>query len=221
MKKHKLEDIIFSSSCTVYGSPDVLPVCESAPFKKAESPYAETKQLCEELLNNTDINVISLRYFNPIGSHESGLIGDYSSDNANNLIPIITEAALGIRDKIIIYGDDYDTKDGTCVRDYIHVVDLANAHVKALEYIRKNKGKSTFNIGTGNGISVRQAIKIFEKVNKIKLNYKIGPRRVGDIEKIYSDNRLSKEKLRWKTKKTIEDAMKSAWNWKKISLKKN
>lgn len=221
MKKHKLEDIIFSSSCTVYGSPDVLPVCESAPFKKAESPYAETKQLCEELLNNTEINVISLRYFNPIGSHESGLIGDYSSDNANNLIPIITEAALGIRDKIIIYGDDYDTKDGTCVRDYIHVVDLANAHVKALEYIQKNKGKSTFNIGTGNGISVRQAIKIFEKVNKIKLNYKIGPRRVGDIEKIYSDNTLSKEKLRWKTKKTIEDAMKSAWNWKKISLKKN
>ena len=221
MKKHKLENIIFSSSCSVYGSPDVLPVCESAPFKKAESPYAETKQICEELLNNTDINVISLRYFNPIGFHESGLIGDYSSDNANNLIPIITEAAIGIRDKIIIYGDDYDTKDGTCVRDYIHVVDLANAHVKALEYIRKNKGKSIFNIGTGNGISVRQAIKIFEKVNKIKLNYKIGPRRVGDIEKIYSDNTLSKEKLRWKTKKTIEDAMKSAWNWKKISLKKN
>ena len=142
MKKHNVENIIFSSSCTVYGSPDILPVSESAPFKKAESPYGETKQLCEELLNNTKISSISLRYFNPIGSHESGVIGDCSSDKASNLVPIITETAIGKREQITVFGDDYDTPDGTCLRDYIHVVDLANAHVKALQYVMKNKGKS-------------------------------------------------------------------------------
>ena len=138
MKKHKVENIIFSSSCTVYGSPDVLPVSESTPFKKAESPYGETKQLCEELLNKTDISGVSLRYFNPIGSHESGLIGDCSFDKASNLVPIITETAIGIREQITVFGDDYNTKDGTCLRDYIHVIDLANAHIKALEYVMKN-----------------------------------------------------------------------------------
>tara|TARA_B100001741_G_scaffold300967_1_gene288740 strand:+ start:1862 stop:2854 length:993 start_codon:yes stop_codon:yes gene_type:complete len=219
MKKHKVENIIFSSSCTVYGTPDVLPVSESAPFKKAESPYAETKQLCEELLNKTDISGISLRYFNPIGSHESGLIGDCSSEKASNLVPIITETAIGIREQITVYGDDYDTKDGTCVRDYIHVVDLANAHVKALEYVMKNKVKSAFNIGTGNGVSVLEAIHIFEKVNNLKVNYKIGPRRAGDVEKIYSDNNLSSNQLQWKAKKTLEDAMKSAWKWEQQKSK--
>ena len=219
MKKHKVENIIFSSSCTVYGSPDVLPVSESAPFKKAESPYAETKQLCEELLNKTDISGISLRYFNPIGSHESGLIGDFSSDKASNLVSIITETAIGIRQQLTVFGDDYDTKDGTCLRDYIHVVDLANAHVKALEYVIKNKGKSAFNIGTGNGISVLEAIHIFEKVNNLKVNYKIGPRRAGDVEKIYSDNTLSSNQLQWKAKKTLEDAMKSAWKWEQQKSK--
>jgi UDP-glucose 4-epimerase len=213
MKKHNVENIIFSSSCTVYGSPDILPVSESAPFKKAESPYGETKQLCEELLNNTKISSISLRYFNPIGSHESGVIGDCSSDKASNLVPIITETAIGKREQITVFGDDYDTHDGTCLRDYIHVVDLANAHVKALQYVMKNKGKSAFNIGTGNGVSVLQAIHIFEKVNNIKVNYKIGPRRAGDVEKIYSDNTLSTNELKWKAQKTLDTAMLSAWKW--------
>jgi len=213
MKKHNVENIIFSSSCTVYGSPDILPVSESAPFKKAESPYGETKQLCEELLNNTKISSISLRYFNPIGSHESGVIGDCSSDKASNLVPIITETAIGKREQITVFGDDYDTPDGTCLRDYIHVVDLANAHVKAIQYVMKNKGKSAFNIGTGNGVSVLQAIHIFEKVNNIKVNYKIGPRRAGDVEKIYSDNTLSTNELKWKAQKTLDTAMLSAWKW--------
>lgn len=213
MKKHNVENIIFSSSCTVYGSPDILPVSESAPFKKAESPYGETKQLCEELLNNTKISSISLRYFNPIGSHESGVIGDCSSDKASNLVPIITETAIGKREQITVFGDDYDTPDGTCLRDYIHVVDLANAHVKALQYVMKNKGKSAFNIGSGNGVSVLQAIHIFEKVNNIKVNYKIGPRRAGDVEKIYSDNTLSTNELKWKAQKTLDTAMLSAWKW--------
>jgi UDP-glucose 4-epimerase len=213
MKKHNVENIIFSSSCTVYGSPDILPVSENAPFKKAESPYGETKQLCEELLNETKISSISLRYFNPIGSHESGVIGDCSSDKASNLVPIITETAIGKREQITVFGNDYNTPDGTCLRDYIHVVDLANAHVKALQYVMRNKGKSAFNIGTGNGVSVLEAIHIFEKVNNIKVNYKIGPRRAGDVEQIYSDNTLSTNELQWKAEKTLDTAMLSAWKW--------
>jgi UDP-glucose 4-epimerase len=190
-----------------------LPVSENAPFKKAESPYGETKQLCEELLNDTKISSISLRYFNPIGSHESGVIGDCSSDKASNLVPIITETAIGKREQITVFGNDYNTPDGTCLRDYIHVVDLANAHVKALQYVMRNKGKSAFNIGTGNGVSVLEAIHIFEKVNKIKVNYKIGPRRAGDVEQIYSDNTLSTNELQWKAEKTLDTAMLSAWKW--------
>jgi UDP-glucose 4-epimerase len=213
MKKHNVENIIFSSSCTVYGSPDILPVSENAPFKKAESPYGETKQLCEELLNDTKISSISLRYFNPIGSHESGVIGDCSSDKASNLVPVITETAIGKREQITVFGNDYNTPDGTCLRDYIHVVDLANAHVKALQYVMRNKGKSAFNIGTGNGVSVLEAIHIFEKVNNIKVNYKIGPRRAGDVEQIYSDNTLSTNELQWKAEKTLDTAMLSAWKW--------
>jgi UDP-glucose 4-epimerase len=213
MKKHNVENIIFSSSCTVYGSPDILPVSENAPFKKAESPYGETKQLCEELLNETKISSISLRYFNPIGSHESGVIGDCSSDKASNLVPIITETAIGKREQITVFGNDYNTPDGTCLRDYIHVVDLANAHVKALQYVMRNKGKSAFNIGTGNGVSVLEAIHIFEKVNNIRVDYKIGPRRAGDVEQIYSDNTLSTNELQWKAEKTLDTAMLSAWKW--------
>ena len=216
MKKYNISNIIFSSSCTVYGSPEKLPISEKTPFKKAESPYAETKQLCEELLNKTDINSISLRYFNPIGCHESGLIGEYSKDKANNLVPIITETAIGKREQITVYGDDYNTIDGTCLRDYIHVVDLANAHVKALKYIIKNKGCSAFNIGTGNGVSVLEAIHIFERANNLKVKYKIGPRRAGDIAKIYSDNTLSTKKLKWRAKKTLKNAMKSAWKWQQL-----
>lgn len=213
MKTFGLHNFIFSSSCTVYGTPDVLPVSESAPFKKAESPYGESKQLCEELLNKSDINSVSLRYFNPIGSHESGLIGDCSSDKASNLVPIITETAIGKREQLTVFGDDYSTPDGTCLRDYIHVVDLANAHVKALNYVINNGGKSVFNIGTGKGVSVLEAIRIFEEVNEIKINVKIGPRRAGDVEQIFSDNTLSTNKLKWKAEMTLENAMKNAWLW--------
>lgn len=213
MKDFGINNIIFSSSCTVYGSPDVLPVNESAPFKKAESPYGESKQLCEKLLDKVDLNSVSLRYFNPIGSHESGLIGDCSSDKASNLVPIITETAIGIREQITVFGDDYNTPDGTCLRDYIHVVDLANAHVKALNYVISNGNKSIFNIGTGKGVSVLEAIRIFEEVNELQINFKIGPRRAGDVEQIYSDNTLSTNELKWKAKMPLENAMKSAWKW--------
>ncbi len=213
MKDFGINNIIFSSSCTVYGSPDVLPVNESAPFKKAESPYGESKQICEKLLNKVDLNSVSLRYFNPIGSHESGLIGDCSYDKASNLVPIITETAIGIREQITVFGDDYNTPDGTCLRDYIHVVDLANAHVKALNYVISNGNKSVFNIGTGKGISVLEAIRIFEEVNELQINFKIGPRRAGDVEQIYSDNTLSTNELKWKAKMPLENAMKSAWKW--------
>lgn len=213
MKEFRVNNIIFSSSCTVYGNPDVLPVNESAPFKKAESPYGESKQLCEELLNKEKIHSVSLRYFNPIGSHESGLIGDCSSDKASNLVPIITETAIGKREQITVFGNDYNTADGTCLRDYIHVVDLANAHVKALDYVMKHGNKTVFNIGTGTGVSVLEAIRLFEKVNDLKINFNIGPRRAGDVEQIYSDITLSSKKLKWQAKMSLESAMKSAWKW--------
>tara|TARA_B100000497_G_scaffold122717_1_gene154210 strand:- start:267 stop:1259 length:993 start_codon:yes stop_codon:yes gene_type:complete len=215
MSKYDVSNIIFSSSCTVYGTPENLPVKENEKFKTAESPYGETKQLGEKLLENADNNSISLRYFNPIGSHSSSLIGDCSADKPANLVPIITETAIGKRHEITIYGDDYNTYDGTAVRDYIHVEDLAIAHVSATRYIIKNSGKHAFNVGTGKGTSVLEAIKSFEKTNNIVLNYKIGERRKGDIEKIYADPKFIKDKLGWKAKKTLDDAMKSAWEWER------
>ncbi len=215
MKKYKVNNIIFSSSCTVYGIPDILPVTENASFKKAESPYAETKQICEKILIENNFSSVSLRYFNPIGSHSSSLIGDYSDDKASNLIPIITETAIGKREKVTVFGNDYNTSDGTCIRDYIHVLDLAKSHVKSMDFLIKNAGKHAFNIGTGIGVSVLQAIRIFEKSNNIKVNYSIGPRRIGDIEQIYANSNLAKVKLNWEAKETIEQAMISAWEWEK------
>jgi len=215
MGKYKVNNIIFSSSCTVYGMPDILPVTENAPFKKAESPYGETKQLCEKILMENNFSSVSLRYFNPIGSHPSSLIGDSSADKASNLIPIITETAIGKREEITVFGNDYNTSDGTCIRDYIHVVDLAKSHVKSMDFLIKNDGKHAFNIGTGIGVSVLQAISIFEKSNNIKVNYSVGPRRSGDIEQIYANSDLSKEKIGWEAKETIEQAMVSAWEWEK------
>ena len=212
-KEYNMKNIIFSSSCTVYGIPDVLPVDEKAPFKKAESPYGETKQICEGIIKDNICNSISLRYFNPIGSHNSGLIGDCSSDSASNLVPIITEVACGIREKLIVNGDDYNTHDGTCIRDYIHVQDLALAHVSALDYLLNHKGKYVFNVGSGNGLSVLDIINTFEKVNSIKVNYIIGARRQGDVEKIYSNGNLIKNSLRWSPIKSIEDALISSWKW--------
>ena len=216
MRKNKVKNIIFSSSCTVYGMPDFLPVTEDAPFKKAESPYGETKQICEGMLKDDTCNSVALRYFNPIGSHSSSLIGDCSADKPSNLVPIITEVAIGKREKITVFGDNYNTPDGTCIRDYIHVVDLAKSHVLAMDFLINNPGKHAFNVGTGIGVSVLDAIKAFEKTNNLSINYSIGPRRDGDIEQIYANGSLVKAKLGWEAKESLEKAMKSAWEWEKL-----
>ena len=215
MQENEVKNIIFSSSCTVYGMPDILPVDENAPFKKAESPYGETKQICEGMLKDDTCNSVALRYFNPIGSHSSSLIGDCSADKPSNLVPIITEVAIGKREKITVFGDDYNTPDGTCIRDYIHVVDLAKSHVLAMDFLINNPGKHAFNVGTGIGVSVLDAVKAFEKTNNLSINYCIGARRDGDIEQIYANGSLVKSKLAWEAKESLEKAMKSAWDWEK------
>ncbi len=219
MQNNNLNNLIFSSSCTVYGSPDSLPVNENSPFKKAESPYGKIKQLCEKMIEESTLFSVCLRYFNPIGSHDSGLIGDRSADKPSNLVPIICEVASGKRDKLIINGNDYNTKDGSCVRDYIDIEDLAQAHINALEYCIKNKNKSVFNVGTGQGLSVAEIVRIFEETNDVKLNLEFGPRRKGDVANIYSDTKKSNEYLNWKAEKSISNALKSAWNWEKCMLK--
>ena len=217
MTKHRVYNIIFSSSCTVYGTPEILPVNELASFGKAESPYGETKQLCEKLLEESEINSISLRYFNPVGSHPSCLIGDCSADKPNNLVPIICEVASGKRKSMQIFGNDYDTHDGTCVRDYIHVVDLAKAHTMAVNHILNNtKIKTAYNLGIGKGVSVQEVIDSFQKVNNLKISYKLGPRRAGDVEKIYSDNTKINNELGWFPVMTFESALETAWNWEKL-----
>ena len=187
--------------------------CAFASFKKAESAYGETKQLCEKIIEESKLYSVCLRYFNPIGSHNSGLIGDRSTDKPANLVPIICEVASGKREKLIINGNDYNTKDGTCVRDYIHVEDLAQGHINALKYCIKNKNKSIFNLGTGQGLSVAETVRIFEETNNIKLNVEYGPRRIGDVAEIYSDTKKSNKNLKWIAKKSISNALKSAWNW--------
>ena len=217
MESHNVKNIIFSSSCTVYGTPESLPVNELAPFGKAESPYSETKQLCEKIIKKSEINSISLRYFNPVGSHPSGLIGDCSADKPNNLVPIICEVASGKRKSMQIFGNDYNTHDGTCIRDYIHVVDLAKAHVKAVNHIlNNNRIKTAYNLGVGNGLSVREVIELFQKVNNLKISYELGPRRAGDIEKIYSDNTKINDELGWFPVMSFESALETAWNWEKL-----
>ena len=220
LENYKYKNLIFSSSCTVYGMPDKLPVDEDSPFKKAESPYGETKQKCEELIEANLCNSVSLRYFNPIGSHDSGLIGDFSSDSASNLVPIVAEFACRVRKKLVINGNNYDTHDGTCIRDYIHVQDLAVAHVKALKYLLKNKNKKdVFNVGTGAGLSVLDIINRFEEANDLKIDYVIGPRRKGDIEKIYSNCEKISNILKWRAVRTTEDALISAYNWQALKIK--
>lgn len=215
-------NFVFSSSCTVYGQPDVLPVTESAPVKTAESPYGNTKQIAEEILKDmvasgTNYKVTALRYFNPVGAHETALIGELPIGVPQNLVPFITQTAIGKREKITVFGDDYDTPDGSCIRDYIHVVDLAKAHVAALKLMEKDdfKGYDVFNIGTGTGISVLEAIKTFERVTGVKLNYSIGPRRTGDIEKVWGDVSKSAQKLHWKAGEGIDTMMASSWAWEK------
>jgi UDP-glucose 4-epimerase len=222
MNENGCNNLVFSSSCTVYGQPDVLPVSEEAPIKKAMSPYGNTKQISEEIIfdqsQTSSLKTIALRYFNPIGSHESALIGELPIGVPNNLIPFVTQTAIGKRALLKVFGDDYDTHDGTAIRDYIHVVDLAKAHVVALERLSGNKTESSFeifNLGTGNGNSVLDVILTFEKVNQVKVNYEIVGRRAGDVEKVWADTKKANEVLGWKTQLGLDVAMKSAWEWEK------
>lgn len=219
MKANDVKDMIFSSSCTVYGQPDIIPVDETAPFKRAESPYGATKQVSERILEDACLmgfRVISLRYFNPIGAHPSGFMGELPIGTPNNLVPFITQTAAGKREKLTIFGNDYDTPDGTNIRDFIHVVDLATGHVKAMEYLESlssPKVYEAFNLGTGVGVSVQQLVDQFEKVTGVKLNYTVGPRRPGDVVKVYADPAKVNRKLNWKTKYTSADALLHAWQW--------
>ncbi len=220
MQEFKVNNVVFSSSCSVYGEPDALPVSESTPVKKAESPYANTKQIGEEILSDfirtSEIKGIALRYFNPIGSHESALIGELPLGPPSNLVPVITQTAIGKRESLSVFGDDYDTPDGSCVRDYIHVVDIAKAHVVAIERLLNNKNKDNyevFNLGTGHGNTVLEVIKSFEKISGRKLNYKIAPRRPGDVIKVYADTTLANNELGWKAELGLEEMVSSAWKW--------
>ena len=219
---YTIENFIFSSSCTVYGEPDKLPIDESAPIKKATSPYGNTKQISEEILNDSckvsNLKSIALRYFNPIGAHDSSKIGELPLGIPQNLVPFITQTAAGLRDQLSVFGDDYPTKDGSCIRDYIHVVDLAKAHVVALERLLKDRNSSqfeTFNIGTGKGSSVLEVVNAFEKVTQQKLNYKIVNRREGDVISVYADTKKANDVLGWKAEKSMEESLLSSWNWEK------
>jgi UDP-glucose 4-epimerase len=223
MVQRKIANIVFSSSCTVYGEPDELPVTEKAPIKIANSPYGNTKQICEEILKDTvavnhELKVISLRYFNPVGAHPSSQIGELPLGIPNNLVPFITQTAIGLREELSVFGSDYNTPDGSAIRDYINVVDLSKAHVIAIQRLLNNKNRKnleTFNLGTGRGFSVLEVINAFEKATGVKLRYKIVGRREGDIEKVYADTRFANDVLGWKAEKGLEETLLSAWNWEK------
>ena len=214
---------MFSSSCTVYGQPEKLPVTEDAPIQPAVSPYGNTKRICEEIIRDSvlaggNIRAVSLRYFNPIGAHPSALIGELPRGVPENLVPYITQTASGLRDELKVFGDDYDTPDGSCIRDYLHVVDLSKAHVVAVNRIlegRSRENYEVFNLGTGQGVSVLEAIRSFERANGIKVRYTVTNRRPGDIEKIWADPSLANRELGWKAVSSLDDAMKSAWEWEK------
>ncbi len=229
MKKHHIPALVFSSSCTVYGQPEKLPVSEEAPLQPAASPYGNTKKIGEEIIRDATlspagISAISLRYFNPIGSHPSALIGELPRGVPENLVPFITQTAYGLRDELKVFGNDYDTPDGSCIRDYLHVVDLAKAHVVAVRRLvegRNKKDYEIFNLGTGKGVSVFEAIKSFERVSGIKLKYTITGRRPGDIVKIWADPSLANSELGWKTHSSLDDAMKTAWDWEQYIRKKD
>jgi UDP-glucose 4-epimerase len=220
MLKNRVNNFIFSSSCTVYGQADVMPITEKAPFKTAESPYGNTKQIGEEIIadtsKTTNLEAIALRYFNPIGAHSTAKIGELPIGIPQNLIPFVTQTAAGIREQLSVFGGDYPTADGTAIRDYIHVVDLAKAHVAALNRLLDKKNKQSFevfNIGTGKGSSVLEVINAFEKVSGQQLNYKIVNRREGDIIEAYADTSLANKELGWKANSTLEEALASAWKW--------
>ena len=222
MPKHNVKGIIFSSSCTVYGQPDPenLPVTEDAPIKPAESPYGNTKQVNEEIIRDyinsgASIKAILLRYFNPIGSHPTAIIGELPNGVPMNLIPYVTQTAMGIREQLKVFGNDYNAPDGTCIRDYIYVVDLAKAHVKAMERVLDTDSDKleVFNVGTGRGVSTKEIVDAFEKATGVKVNWTYAPRRAGDIEKVWADPKKANEVLGWKADTSLEDTLKSAWNW--------
>jgi UDP-glucose 4-epimerase len=224
MKRHGIPSLVFSSSCTVYGQPEKLPVTEDAPLQPATSPYGNTKQIGESIIRDTTVSdknlkAISLRYFNPIGAHPSALIGELPRGIPENLVPFLTQTGYGIREELKVFGDDYNTPDGSCIRDYLHVVDLAKAHVIAIKRLIEGKSKTNyevFNLGTGKGVSVLEAIKSFERVSGIKLKYKIVGRRAGDIEKIWANPSYANKELGWKTLSSLDEAMKTAWDWEKM-----
>lgn len=221
MQKFNIHNLVFSSSCTVYGQPEELPVKETSPIQPAWSPYGNTKQISEEIISDTlktaeSLNTIALRYFNPIGAHDSALIGELPLGVPNNLMPFITQTAIGIREQLSVFGSDYNTPDGTAIRDYIHVVDLAKAHVVAVDRMIEKKSEKrfeVFNLGTGNGMSVLEVIKSFEKTSGESLNYKIVDRRPGDVEQVWADTSFANEVLGWKAEKTLDEMTLSAWKW--------
>lgn len=227
VKEFEVPYFIFSSSCTVYGNPDEIPVTETTPPKPAESPYGYTKQMGEQIVSETTKTIfaqsILLRYFNPVGAHPSALIGEMPLGKPENLVPAITQTAIGKLPQMKVYGNDYPTRDGSCVRDYIHVCDIAHAHTLALQYLIQHKNKSrceVFNLGTGNGVTVLEAIKAFEKVSGVKLNYVIGSRRPGDVVAVYADNKLATEELGWKITYSLDEMMSTAWKWE-LKLKQD
>lgn len=222
IEKLKITGLVFSSSCTVYGEPDKLPVTEESPLKPSTSPYGSTKQFCETIIRDTTtvsktLRSVSLRYFNPIGAHPSNLLGELPKGIPANLVPFITQATAGLRDELVVNGNDYPTPDGTCIRDYIHVVDLAKAHVKSIEYLANLKPTNydIFNIGTGKGSSVLDVVNSFEKVNNIKVPYKIGPRRIGDVIQTFASVDKANKQLGWKAERSLDMAMYDAWQWQK------
>jgi UDP-glucose 4-epimerase len=223
MNRYDVPNIVFSSSCTVYGEPDTLPVTEEAPIKQAGSPYGNTKQISEEILRDVvsvtpGIRVVSLRYFNPIGAHPSSLIGELPIGIPANLVPFITQTVIGLRDSLNVFGDDYNTPDGSAIRDYINIVDLARAHVVAIRRLLDNRQKTSFevfNLGTGKGLSVFEVINAFERATGEKVNYRVVDRREGDVEQVYADTRYANEELGWKAEKGLDETLLSAWNWEK------
>ncbi|WP_224998118.1 UDP-glucose 4-epimerase GalE [Cesiribacter sp. SM1] len=224
--QYQVDNLIFSSSCSVYGNVEKLPVDENTPLTRAESPYAHTKQLGEDIIRHfaktSSVKTIALRYFNPVGADASGKIGENPINRPNNLVPVITQTAVGKIEQLTVFGGDYDTRDGSCIRDYVHVADIAKAHILALGYLIDDKNRSNFeiyNLGTGQGVTVLEAIKAFEEVSKQKLNYIVGPRREGDVASIYSNSQLAEERLGWKAENDIYDMMSSAWKWQ-LNLEK-
>ena len=219
--KYNIPNLIFSSSCSIYGAVEKLPVNELTPMGAPFCPYAHTKQIGEGMIRfftqiHPQFNAVILRYFNPVGAHSSGLNGEFSPDKPNNLMPIITQVGIGKMEKLTVFGTDYDTRDGSCIRDYVHVSDIADAHIKAMEFLLEKRNKTNcevFNLGSGNGVSVLEMLHAFEEITGVKLNYTLGERRAGDVPAVYSDSTRAQEILQWKCKYSIKDMVETAWKW--------